>query len=288
MYTVRQLTPADVHAVERLLRSSEYIYQRFTLEELPLLLERYPCMGVFSNQTTLTSFLLVQTVNPPVAWIGGFGVSWTESRSYIEHLDRLLEALMQPLHKAGVQDLYYSGSDMMLDWLRPLLMHRQFEPDRYLYSYDKYDYAVPTQGNQQVTIRPVNPATDMPALLTIEHACFEELWRYDEAAFRDIARTHPYFVVAEQRGHVVGYQFNALDAEMGYLIRIAVHPSAERQGIGARLMTEAVRFFERHGATRIMLNTEEQNVHAHRLYEWFGFTRLPQTGFVLRRSLENP
>jgi hypothetical protein len=34
-----------------------------------------------------------------------------------------------------------------------------------------------------------------------------------------------------------------------------------------------------------MLNSQEDNNHAHRLYEWFGFVRLEQMGFVLQKHL---
>ena len=50
-------------------------------------------------------------------------------------------------------------------------------------------------------------------------------------------------------------------------------------------MAEAIGFFEKAGATHIMLNTQDDNVHAHRLYERFGFVRLRQRGFVLRKNL---
>nr|MBA2679678.1 GNAT family N-acetyltransferase [Ktedonobacteraceae bacterium] len=83
----------------------------------------------------------------------------------------------------------------------------------------------------------------------------------------------------------VGYQFNALEDTSGYLVRIAVHPAVNSQGIGARLMAESVRFFEGMRVTRIMLNTQDDNTHAHRLYEWFGFIRIQQTGFTLRKVL---
>jgi ribosomal-protein-alanine N-acetyltransferase len=288
---VRLLTDNDLFVIERLLRNSEYIYQRFTLEELPLLLTRYPAVGAFTN-TSLHGFLLSQTVNPPIAWIGGFGVSWTESHAYLTILDTLLEHLSEHLLAQGVHHLHYSGNDLEQDWLRTILLKRGFAPYRLLYSYDKYDYNTPTAGNQQVTVRPVRlsqktpeSANDMAELLMIEEACFESLWRYDAAAFRDIADTHPYFVVAKLNGKVVGYQFNSVDSDYGYLIRIAVHPSYSGRGIGARLMAEAIHFFARERVTRIMLNTQDNNVHAHRLYEWFGFIRLPQQGFVLRKDL---
>ena len=75
-----------------------------------------------------------------------------------------------------------------------------------------------------------------------------------------------------------------MDDESGYLIRIAVHPSVNRQGIGTRLMAEAIRFFQREQVTCILLNTQEDNYHAHRLYEWFNFIRIEQMGFVLRKT----
>ena len=153
-----------------------------------------------------------------------------------------------------------------------------------LYSYDKYDYKVPSIGNSDVKLRPFEKQ-DIPALLAIERACFEDFWRYDALSFEDIAATHPYFVVAELNGNVVGYQFNALEEEFGYLVRIAVHPSANGQGVGVRLMSEAITFFQKSHILRIMLNTQDDNARAHRLYEWFGFVRINQTGFVLRKAL---
>lgn len=284
------LTSSDTLLIERLLRTSEYTYQRFTLEELPLTLKRYPTIGIFHN-TGLRGFLLSQVINPPSAWIGGFGVGWGEHKQYIALLDLLLEELIKHLLTRRVRYLHYSGTDIDQDWLRPALLVRGFQPYCYLHSYDKFGHAIPTNGNEQVVVRPVHllsehgQAGDMAALLAIEAACFDDLWRHDAAAFEDIAATNPYFVVAELDGQVVGYQFNTVESDDGYLIRIAVHPSVSGQAIGARLMAEAIRFFAKAGASHIMLNTQDDNVHAHRLYERFGFIRLRQRGFVLRKNL---
>lgn len=279
----RLLTIDDIAPVTRLLSTSEYIYQRFTFEELPLLLKKYPAVGLFHGNT-LQSFLISQTVSAPSAWIGGYGVSWSESRSYVTMLDTLLAQLTPHLLKRRAHHLYYSGNDLDNDWLRTILLARDFKLHRLLYAYDKVDFKIPSPGNQQVLVRPVELG-DIPALLTIEQACFEDFWRYDTFSFEEIMNTHPYFVVVEWQGKVVGYQFNALDDEFGYLVRIAVHPSASGKAIGVRLMSEAINFFKQANVLRIMLNTQEDNTHAHRLYEWFGFIRVPQIGFVLRKNL---
>ncbi|GCF07702.1 GNAT family N-acetyltransferase [Dictyobacter arantiisoli] len=281
---VRLLSSEDIPAIERLLRTSEYIYQRFTLSELPLLIKHYPAVGLW-NGSTLHGFLLSQIIKTPFAWFSGFGVSWSNSKEYVSILAALLDELYGHLLARGVQYFNYSGNDSSSDWLRTLLLARSFIPYQTLYSYDKFDYKSPSQGNQNVILRPVDLTRDLPALLDIEMACFEEIWRYDAISFHDIEATHPYFKVVELNGQVVGYQFNALDDEYGYLVRIAVHPSATHKGIGVRLMAEAVRFFEQARVSRIMLNTQEDNYHAHQLYEWFGFIRLQQKGFVLRKTL---
>ncbi len=142
---VRFLSPTDLSVVTHLLGTSEYVYQRFTLQELKHILRNYPTVGLFHG-AALRGFLLSQTVNPPSAWIGGFGVSWTESRSYPRFLDLQLEKLSEGLLHRGVRALYYSGNDQDNDWLRGSLLERGFRPFRQLYAYDKFDYEIPTPG----------------------------------------------------------------------------------------------------------------------------------------------
>ena len=243
---IRQLQTTDTHMIERLMHTSEYIYQRFTMAELPLLLKRYPASGMF-HETTLYGFLLSQIFDMPCAWIGGFGVSWTESKNYSKILAQLLEHVSEKLVAKGVRYLHYSGNDIEHDWLRTLLLARRFTPYRQLYSYDKYDFSIPTEGNQQVHIRPVTLTPDSPNdisdLLAIEAACFEDLWRNDSTTFRDIADTHPYFVVAELAGKVVGYQFNTQDDDSGLFSTHCSPSSSQRSRHWSTLNGRSYPFF---------------------------------------------
>ncbi len=281
--TVRELSAGDLPAVRRLVTTSEYIYCRFGPEELPRLLAHKPGVAAFSG-SSLQAFLLTNILAPPSAWLGGFGVAWSEGSRFTRYLDLLLPAYMAAVRRTGATGLYYTGGDLDSDWLKETLLVRQFDLLTTLRSYDKEDYAIPTEGNQQVIVRPFQRA-DLPDLLHVENACFDHYWRYNAASFLEIADTYPYFVVAAQDGRVIGYQFNTVDAGMGFLVRIAVHPSLNSRGIGARLMAEAVRYFQTERVWKIALNTEEKNHHAHRLYEWFGFHLTPPQGFVLGRSL---
>jgi [ribosomal protein S18]-alanine N-acetyltransferase len=290
---VRELGTADLGAVRRLMETSEYTYYRFTPEELPRLLATRPASGAFTTPPgplgrvtggTLQAFALINSLVPPSAWIGGFGVVWSEGQRYLAYLDLLLPEIEQAAAGRGARTLYYSGTDLDTDWLRFDLEERGFRLITTLRSYDKYDTAVPSPGNQEVRVRPFAEA-DLPGVLAVEDAAFEPLWRYDAAGFREVKEEYPYFVVAEDAEGIAGYQFNSVDRDVGYLVRIAVHPRAEGRGIGRRLMAEAVRYFAGRRVRRILLNTEEKNHRAHRLYEGFGFHQVHPRGFVLAREI---
>jgi len=293
--TLRELDGRDIGGVRRILETSEYIHYRFTSDELPGLIGRLPAVGAFSVPTgrlarnaepALRAFLLVNWLVPPSAWIGGFGVTWSEGSRFADYLDLLLPPLEARIRAQGARMLYYSGSDLDVDWLASSLEQRDFQLVSLLRSYDKDDFSIPIEGNMRVRIRPFTPA-DVAGVVEVENYGFDQLWRHDAANFLEIAETYPYFVVAEDDMGIAGYQFNAVDSTAGYLVRIAVHPRVEGQGVGARLMAEAVRYFQSCKVWKIVLNTEEQNTRAHRLYERFGFHLVAPRGFVLGREIEN-
>lgn len=290
---LRDLTDEDEAAVRRILETSDYIHYRFGLEETTKLLRRFPAVGAFSvpiaraGRTvggTLRAFLLINWLVPPSAWLGGFGVTWSEGEHFERYIDALLPALGERAAQRGARHLYYSGSDLDIDWLHDPLEARSFTLASLLRSYDKEDFTIPADGNAQVRVRPFTPA-DVDGVVAVENLTFDQLWRHDASSFLDVAETYPYFVVAEDERGIVGYQFNIVDAGIGYLVRIAVHPRVEGQGVGTRLMAEAMRYFQGHRVHKIVLNTEETNTRAHALYERFGFHRVAQRGFVLGREI---
>ncbi len=291
--TIRRLNARDYDAIARIATEADYVYSRFDQRELERILSSLPAFGIFSAPPgplgrftggTLHAFLLLNQLAPPSAWIGGFGVHNGEARRFQAHLARLLPALEAEAAQHGVRHLYYSGGDTDNDWLAPSLKEHGFTLVTLLRSYDKIGYHIPSHGAQDVRVRPFTPA-DLDGVLAVEALAFDQLWRYDAPGFLDIAREYPYFVIAEDEAGVVGYQFNALDQAAGYLVRIAVHSRVRGRGVGVRLLAEAMDYFARAGVTRILLNTQEDNMRAHRLYEWFGFERVEPSGFVLGRPI---
>jgi ribosomal-protein-alanine N-acetyltransferase len=282
---MRQLTAADVAAVTRISQGSPWAAIHYTLEEIPRIVATRPGVGRFDASGSMAAFLLATSIVPPGAWLGGFAVPWLERNRVAEHFDALFPAWEALVAARGARIIYYSGSDQDNDMLHDILLARGFRRYALLRSYDKYGTDSPAQGNTQVRVRPF-AARDLPGVLAIEGAAFALPWQHDATEFTEIAAEYPYFVVAEMPdGSIGGYQFNAVDDDVGFLVRIAVRPDLHGLGIGVRLMAEAMAYFARTGIARVLLNAEDANTRAHRLYEWFGFELIPPRGFVLTRDI---
>jgi ribosomal protein S18 acetylase RimI-like enzyme len=57
------------------------------------------------------------------------------------------------------------------------------------------------------------------------------------------------------------------------LARITVHPAVQGQGIGSRLLAEALADYANLGLQQVSLNTQTDNLTSHQLYRAFGFER---------------
>ena len=75
--------------------------------------------------------------------------------------------------------------------------------------------------------------------------------------------------------HVVSYIGITNYRGWGHLDRIATHPDVQRAGIGAATLEMAIRLLRVHGAKRIALSTQGENLPAQRMYERRGFVRTP-------------
>ncbi|HEV8573071.1 MAG TPA: GNAT family N-acetyltransferase [Dehalococcoidia bacterium] len=82
------------------------------------------------------------------------------------------------------------------------------------------------------------------------------------------------FWVAESGDGLVGITgIQRIDAETARLRRMRVTTSSRRKGVAQRLLDTAEHFCRHQGYRRIILDSEEKQSAAHRLYERAGFAR---------------
>ena len=122
--------------------------------------------------------------------------------------------------------------------------------------------------------------SDRPPVLSLDHAAFEAFWQLDDESLDEALAATPerrFRValgprVALGRGReVAAYAVTGLALDQGYIQRLAVHPAAQGKGAGRALLGDALRWLERKGAGRVVVNTQESNGRALALYERFGF-----------------
>ncbi len=150
--------------------------------------------------------------------------------------------------------LVYVGDQM---WLAAGLEALGFREVNRIVFYKKADDVVPTLGNQVVTLR-LATSEDLPALVGLDEAAFDPIWRDGAVVLSDALRGGR-VTIAHWGEQAVGYIVSACYGSEGYIIRLAVDPLWQGEGIGTRLLTETIGFLRREGARVVLLNTQEEN-----------------------------
>ncbi|MCU0311541.1 MAG: GNAT family N-acetyltransferase [Acidimicrobiales bacterium] len=129
---------------------------------------------------------------------------------------------------------------------------------------------------------------DVDAVLDVDRAAFDAFWRFDRGGLADARAatpTHRFRVAVDDRT-VVGYHVTGRAGGLGYLQRLAVSPSHDGAGIGTGLVGDALGWCRRRGCTSVLVNTQEANGRALRLYEHLGFRPEPHGLAVLEHRLD--
>ncbi len=157
-------------------------------------------------------------------------------------------------------------------WLKEGLLREGFvEIDRVV-SYVNDVLAVPLQLPTAAQLQPAGPG-DIDTILALNAAAFAPLWRYGDAVVISWLLTSQRAMLAYRGEQPVGFALTSHTDASSYahLIRVAVHPDVQGQGIGRQLVVDGVRFARDVGAAGLALNTQASNITAQRLYQSLGF-----------------
>lgn len=128
--------------------------------------------------------------------------------------------------------------------------------------------------------------TDWDRLVEIDDAAFSPQWRMGHLGLieaRDATPRGQTWVVGDDTG-VQGFAIVGLALTTGYLQRLAVDPGAARRGLGRSLVRATLAWVAGQGGTRVVLNTQPDNVAAAALYRSEGFEVTPGALSVLMKD----
>ncbi len=131
------------------------------------------------------------------------------------------------------------------------------------------------------TIRP----WDMNRVLALDHAAFPIDWRLDRIAlsdaFRATERSRGRYL-SGPNGSIAAYAITGVTGSEGFLQRLAVHPDAQRQGLGTAMINDAIAWCSEIGCEQLLVNTQQSNITALNLYRSMGFIDQPEPMVVLQ------
>jgi len=126
-------------------------------------------------------------------------------------------------------------------------------------------------SEQAFFTRPAGTA-DLPALVTIEQACFAIPW--SEESLRQDLENNPaarILVAASTDGQLAGYAAYWAVADEAQINNIAVLPAYRRRGLGLKLLESLIQKARSENLRQLFLEVRASNLPARRLYESCGF-----------------
>ncbi|UCE37212.1 MAG: GNAT family N-acetyltransferase [Thermoplasmata archaeon] len=112
-------------------------------------------------------------------------------------------------------------------------------------------------------------------IIEVETKCFKPSWHQSKEDFLSFGkRQNVWFKVAFVQDDMVGYLQIMASGGLGHLGRVAVLPEYQRNGIGTRIVSEAMKWFNLKEVKKIKLRSPLDNSPAHSLYRKFGFREI--------------
>lgn len=114
---------------------------------------------------------------------------------------------------------------------------------------------------------------DLGQVMPIENALFSVPWS-EVGFFSFLMREDALFLVAEEKGEIIGYCGVLMALDEGDVLNVGVKPERQGQGIGRMLVDALVKKAGSKGVDSLYLEVRASNQAAIHLYESLGFCRM--------------
>jgi ribosomal protein S18 acetylase RimI-like enzyme len=207
---------------------------------------------------------------PPAAWIR---LAAAKNSTSIEAIFvEMIQAIRMELQSEGIAELGWLAANR---WPDSWYANMGFELANWIITYVKLGLPATSATAGEIKVRAATLA-DLESCAAVEEAAFDGLWRHSAASLRSAFTQAVCFDVAYLESQLVGFHYSVrgIDDDTAHLVRITVHPDIQRRGVGSALMVAAFDAYRQKGISNVTLNTQQDNLASHRLYEKFGFRQL--------------
>ncbi len=266
--TIRQATKDDRQKLAMLVHFEVYVHRHLDWRP-PLDWLNYQPYLIAEKDDKVVAALACPPDPPNVSWLRLFAVSsqislerawqllWPAARSACLEMNSIERIAVIPLQR----------------WFRTVLQNSEFTLTHrvVMLSWDHRHNELETEPEfGDIAVRPMN-VDDLPVVHKVDSAAFWHEWKSSQASLELAYRQAALATVAELDGELVGYQISTASPVGGHLARLAVLPGYQRKGIGSELVRDLLWQFDRRGAERVTVNTQEDNGASLALYQKAGF-----------------
>jgi ribosomal protein S18 acetylase RimI-like enzyme len=159
------------------------------------------------------------------------------------------------------------------DWYQELLTDSGFKLVNHIVVLEKSNWQikpvlVPPEGLNLFEME----SPDLDEVWQLDQICFDPLWQLTPEdiliAFKHAENST---ILRNAKDKLVGYQIGNMVIGSGHLARIAVHPDYRRIHAAQMLLSDLLKRFAQLGATKVTVNTQQDNAASLVLYQENGF-----------------
>ena len=132
------------------------------------------------------------------------------------------------------------------------------------------DLPGPAQMQKGIILRRMTDS-DINSVLTLDHLCFDDIWKISKKSLKLAYNQSTYSIVAELENKIVGYQISSSVLNNAHLSRLAVLPNLQRQGIAYLIVRNLLEYYFMTGISKVTVNTQDDNRASLALYSRLGF-----------------
>jgi ribosomal protein S18 acetylase RimI-like enzyme len=222
---------------------------------------------VLEKNDSIVAALACPVDYPGVAWLQLFAVSTGVS------VDEAWELLWLETQKSLDQDTSVIALPMQR-WFRSLLQGKGFCQfgDVIVLALENKNHHPNPIFKPNFLVRPMN-SNDLKAVYALDVEAFDPVWRHSLALIETIFQDVKIATILEDQQGILGYQMSTEYVDRGHLARLAVHPRAQRTGVGTALVLDLIQHFQRRGILKITVNTQVDNKASRAMYRKLGFKK---------------
>lgn len=262
---VRNATNHDIQALANLIHFEVFVHRHLDWRP-PLDWIGHQPFLVAEQSGNIVAALACSPDIPSAAWIRLFAA--TASLDVNDAWNLLWENALAILKDNGTQ---WVAAMPLHEWLISLLLKNGFMNVYQVVMLSWEIGEIPKASPKlPVNIRPMLNE-DLGSVQQVDQESFVPVWQNSINSLALAFNQSAVATVAEIDHEILGYQISTATPMGGHLARFAIHPKAQKKGVGFALLCDLLSHFVLRGARTVTVNTQKDNKASRRLYENAGF-----------------